>query len=254
LITIDLSGRVALVTGGAQGIGLGIAQRLSAAGARVIIGDIQEKITKAVEEVAEAYIELDVTDPASIAACRNEIQNRFDRLDILVNNAGVAHFAGIADTELEDWRRVFAVDVEGVYLMSRACLPLLERSEGRGVVIQIASIHASLTVAGMSAYSAAKGAVVSLVRSMAQEFGARGIRVCAVSPGFVDTPLYCSWRDSEPDPVAAEARVIDQIPTRHIATPHEIGDAVVFLSSDLARSITGINLLIDGGLATRLMH
>lgn len=137
--------------------------------------------------------------------------------------------------------------------MTRAALPLLQAAQSASVV-NIASVHAQLTVANITAYAAAKGGVVAMGRSLAQELGSFGIRVNTISPGFVLTPLLERWLDSEPDRVATLARVNGLHPLGRIGTPADIGALVTFLSSDYAQFITGANIPIDGGLSTRLMH
>lgn len=256
---IDLSDKVALVTGAAQGIGNGIACVLAEAGAHVIAVDVQrEKADETVCSIRQRggsadFIAADVSDEANVEEMFRQVSARHSALHILVNNAGIALFAGISGTASNDWDRVMAVNLKGIYLVTRFAVPLLKAAPASSV-INIASVHATLTIAEMTAYASAKGAVVAMVRSLAQELGRDGIRVNAVSPGFVDTPLLQSWLDSETDPKASEARVKGLIPTGRITTATEVGNLVAFLASDLARSITGANYLIDGGLTSRLMH
>ena len=256
---IDLREKVALVTGAATGIGCGIARALAAAGAHVIVNDIDSpRGMRVVEEILSrgyqgSYMHADIADDAAVRDMASRIARQHPGLHILVNNAGIASFKGIAATEPEDWDRVMAVDLRGIYLVTRACLPLLEAAAPASVV-SIASVHAQLTVGTMTAYAAAKGAVVAMIRSLAQELGPKGIRVNAVSPGFVDTPLFQSWLRAEHDPPEALARVNDIIPLGRIASVDDVGNLVTFLSSDKANSITGANYVIDGGLTTRLMH
>lgn len=254
---IDLRHQLAVVTGAGRGIGFGVARELARAGADVIVADIREDAEAAVKTLVDAglsasFARVDVSEPSDVARLGAAVRDR-GALNILVNNAGIAYFNGIADTEPRDWDRVIGVDLKGVYLMTRAMLPML-RQGAPSSVVNIASVHANLTVANMTAYAAAKGAVVAMVRSLAQELGPHRIRVNAISPGFVDTPLYRGWRDAEPDPAAAEARVQSFLPLRRISTPDEIGYATAFLCSEFAGSITGTNLVIDSGLTTRLMH
>ncbi|MGK7877534.1 MAG: SDR family NAD(P)-dependent oxidoreductase [Xenococcaceae cyanobacterium] len=256
---IDLTGKVALITGAAQGIGAGTAKVMSAAGAHVVVNDIQaEKGEQIVRELRQKgfsaeFIETNISNEQDVAKMIETIRANHNALHILVNNAGFAMFKGITDTEPNDWDNVMSVDLRGIYLVTRASLPLLEAGAPASV-INIASVHAQLTVANMTAYATAKGAVVTMVRSLAQELGPRGIRVNAISPGFVDTPLFRSWLDSEPDPEESLKRVTGILPIGHIASQEDIGNLVTFLSSDKAVSITGANYVIDSGLTTRLMH
>ena len=259
MLQLDLAGTRALVTGSAMGIGAGIAAVLAEAGAHVIGLDITPQAgSQVIEAIVAAggsaeFIELDLREVSAVEGLGDQLARNHPSLDLVVNNAGVAHFAGVAQTQPKDWEHVMSVDLRAPYLVTRACLSLLEASE-RASVINIASVHSRMTVATMTAYAAAKGGVAAMTRSMAQELGALGIRVNTVSPGFVDTPLFRSWLESEPDPEASMARVLSIIPTGHIATPREIGQVIAFLASDLARSISGVNLMVDGALTTRLMH
>jgi meso-butanediol dehydrogenase/(S,S)-butanediol dehydrogenase/diacetyl reductase len=172
---------------------------------------------------------------------------------VLVNNAGVNLFKGIQETEPAEWNAIFDVDSTGVYLMTRAALPLLKAAHGASIV-NIASVHALMTVPNITAYAAAKGAVVAMGRSLAQELGPFGIRVNTISPGFMDTPLLRRWIEGEPDPAATVARVNSYHPLGRIGTPEDLGHLVTFLASDHAGFISGANIVLDGGLTTRLMH
>ncbi|MFV8751431.1 SDR family NAD(P)-dependent oxidoreductase [Nannocystaceae bacterium ST9] len=256
---IDLSGKRALVTGAAMGIGQGIARVLAGAGAHVIALDVQVEAGRAgvaqlqAEGLSAEFLALDLADVEAVATLGDRLAAADPRLDILINNAGVALFKGVAETEPHEWDALMAVDLRAPYLVTRACLPLLEAAQPSSVV-HIASVHSVMTVATMTAYAAAKGAIAAMTRSMAQELGRKQIRVNTVSPGFVDTPLFRSWLDGEPDPERSLARVLDIIPIGRISSPQEVGELVAFLVSDLARSITGTNMMLDGGLTTRLMH
>ena len=258
-IQIDLSGKRALVTGAAMGIGEGIAQVLAEAGAHVIVVDIQASAGRAVvtqlrsQGHSAEFIELDLANDQAVAELGPRLADTHPALEILVNNAGVAMFKGVADTQPRDWDALMSVDLRAPYLITHTCLGLLEAAAGASVV-NIASVHSLMTVANMTAYAAAKAGVAGMTRSMAQELGPKQIRVNTVSPGFVDTPLFRGWLDAEPDPQASLERVLGIIPIGQISTPRDIGEFVAFLVSDLARSISGANLLIDGGLTTRLMH
>lgn len=258
-VRIDLTGRIALVTGAANGIGRGIAEHLAAAGAHVLVNDVapQDAEQVAAELVATGGsaepAAADVADADAVAAMVRRLADRHGRLHVLVNNAGIAVFDGIEATTPEQWDRLMNVDLRGVYLVTRACLPLLAAGAPSAVTC-IASVHAMLTVPFMTGYAAAKGGIVAMVRSLAQELGPRNIRVNAVSPGFVRTPLYESWLATEPDPVAADSRIVDTLPLRRIATVDDIAAMVTFLSSDHASCITGANHVVDSGLTARLMH
>jgi NAD(P)-dependent dehydrogenase (short-subunit alcohol dehydrogenase family) len=194
-----------------------------------------------------------VSDPAAVQAMLDQVQDEFPALHVLVNNAGCNLFKGIADTTPEEWDRVLGVDLKGIYLVTRAALPLL-RNAGSASVTNIASVHATMTIPDITAYAAAKGGVVAMGRSLAQELGPLGIRVNSISPGFTRTPMVERWLASTPDPQATMERVNSYHPLGRIGTPEDIGAMVAFLASDLAGNITGANITIDGGLTARLMH
>jgi NAD(P)-dependent dehydrogenase (short-subunit alcohol dehydrogenase family) len=259
MINISLEGKVALVTGAGDGIGKGCAMTLAEAGANVVINDINATTGQAVAEQIQnmgreaMFIKADVTEPVQVQAMVDAIAQRFGALHILVNNAGDNLFKGLADTEPHEWDRIMNLDLRGLYLVTRACLPLLKAAGGASIV-NIASVHAQATLGNITAYAAAKGGVVSLTRSLNQELGPFGIRVNAISPGFVMTPLLQRWLEGEPDPAASMARVNAMHPLGYIAEPADIGQLAAFLCSPLARCITGANVTIDGGLTTQLKH
>jgi NAD(P)-dependent dehydrogenase (short-subunit alcohol dehydrogenase family) len=256
---ISLAGRVALVTGAGEGIGRGCALTLAEAGADVLVNDLNpttgEATAAAVRQRGRRgrLLCADVSDPAAVQAMLEQARAEFPALHVLVNNAGCNLHKGIADTTPEEWDRVLGVDLKGIYLVTRAALPLL-RNAGSASVINIASVHAAMTIADITAYAAAKGGVVAMGRSLAQELGPLGIRVNSISPGFTRTPMVERWLASTPDPQAAMERVNSYHPLGRIGTPEDIGAMVAFLASDLAGNITGANITIDGGLTARLMH
>ncbi|HET9959979.1 MAG TPA: SDR family NAD(P)-dependent oxidoreductase [Polyangiaceae bacterium] len=256
---IDLRGKTVLVTGAAQGIGFGIAEVLAAAGAHVLVNDRRSGETHAaVARLRDRGFSVepavaDLTVPEQITQMVEQRVAPRQELHGLVNNAGIARFGGIEETTLDTWNSIMDIQLRAHYLVTRAALPWL-RAAGQASVTCISSVHSLLTVPTMLAYASAKGAVIAMVRALSQELGPQGIRVNAVSPGFVDTPLFRGWLESEPDPAASLARVLDQIPLRRIASPQDVGQLVAFLTSELALQLTGANLVLDGGLTTQLKH
>lgn len=258
-MNVRLDGRVALVTGAGEGIGRGCALVLAEAGAEVWVNDInaatgEDTVAAIRSQGGHAhFVRADVADEAAVQAMFATVAAHSPALHVLVNNAGFNLFKGIQETSLAEWNAIFSVDTAGIFLVTKAALPLL-KAAGSASVINIASVHANLTIANITAYAGAKGAVVAMSRSLAQELGPLGIRVNCISPGFMDTPLLARWLATEPDPEATMARVNGYHPVGRIGKPEEIGRLATFLGSELSGFITGANIVIDGGLTTRLMH
>ena len=248
-----LAGKIALATGGARGIGRATVEKFVAEGARVVFGDLDEAAGRQTEAelstagVGADFCGLDVTNEENVARAIDGAVARYGTLDILINNAGVnAYFDATQMTEAE-WDRVFAVDLKGAWLCAKYALRPMTRA-GRGSIVNIASIHATLTIRGMFPYASAKAGLVGLTRSLALEYAHAGIRVNAVLPGYTRTRLVEEWLATQPDPAAAERRVLSAIPLGQMATPGEIANLVAFVASDEGSAITGASLAADGGL------
>lgn len=242
----DFDGLVALVTGGASGIGAATAATLQARGATVYALD------RTAGETAEGVTVLaaDVTDAAAVEAAVQEVVDRARRLDVVVNNAGVGAVGTVADNSLEEWQRAFDVNVLGIVRVSRAALPLLRRSPA-AVIVNTCSVAAEVGIPMRALYSAAKGAVLSLTRAMAADHLPEGIRVCCVNPGTVDTPWVGRLLEQAEDPAAERAALEARQPTGRLVTADEVAWAIAFLASPRSGATTGTALTVDGGL-TRL--
>jgi NAD(P)-dependent dehydrogenase (short-subunit alcohol dehydrogenase family) len=244
-----LEGKVAVITGAAGGIGREAALLFSAEGARVCVADVaREQGEATASECREAFFhEVDVADAASVQALYRATAERYGGIDVLYNNAGIMppDDASILETEPEAWDRVQDVNAKGVYLCCKHGIPhLLER--GGGSVINVASFVALVGAAtSQIAYTASKGAVLSLSRELAVEFARRGVRVNALCPGPVETPLLL--RLFADDPAAFERRRV-HLPMGRLATAREIANAALFLASDDASYVNGATFLVDGGL------
>jgi NAD(P)-dependent dehydrogenase (short-subunit alcohol dehydrogenase family) len=244
-----LDGKVVVITGAAGGIGREAALLFSEEGARICVADVDpEAGEQTASECADAFFfQADVTNGESVAEMYRTTAERFGGIDVLYNNAGImpADDASVLETELDAWHRVHAVNTTGVFLCCKHGIPhLLER--GGGSVINVASFVALVGAAtSQIAYTASKGAVLSLSRELAVEFGRRGIRVNALCPGPVETPLL--MRLFEETPGALERRLV-HLPMGRLAQAKEIARGALFLASDDASYVNGATFLVDGGL------
>jgi len=244
-----LDGKVAVITGAAGGMGREAALLFSAEGASVCIADVdREHGEQTAAEARDAFFfEVDVSDPDSVRAVYDAAAERYGGIDVLYNNAGIspADDASILDTEADAWDRVQAVNTRGVYLCCRHGIPhLLER--GGGSVINVASFVALVGAAtSQISYTASKGAVLALTRELGVQFARRGVRVNALCPGPVETPLLLAiWGD---DPAAAQRRLV-HIPMGRLAQPREIVNAALFLASDESSYVNAATFVVDGGI------
>ncbi|WP_246071868.1 SDR family NAD(P)-dependent oxidoreductase [Miniimonas arenae] len=237
-----LDGLVALVTGGASGIGAAITTRLRADGARVAVLDVAPEHAD-----ADLAVRVDVTDDASVRAGVEAVVEAFGRLDIVVNNAGIGAQGDVAANDDAEWLRVLDLNVVGVARVTRAALPHLRRSPSAAICVTC-SIAATAGLPQRALYSATKGALLSLVRAMAADHVREGIRVNAVSPGTVDTPWIGRLLDAASDPAAERAALEARQPHGRLVRPEEVADAVAYLVGPRAASTTGVTLAVDGGM------
>jgi NAD(P)-dependent dehydrogenase (short-subunit alcohol dehydrogenase family) len=249
---MEFKEKTALVTGGASGMGAACAREFAAAGANVVIVDINGPLAKAVAAEIGAG-EPVVGDVADSAFCDRAVRTALDRhgrLDVLVNCAGIIHRADALGTSDESWRRVMAVNVDGVFFMSRAAVGPM-KARGQGVIVNFGSIWGGVGAAGVAAYCASKGAVHNLTRAMALDHVRDGIRINAVCPGEVNTPMLASGRAVPP--TAEDLRKLGEavVPMGRLADPAEIARVVVFLASDAASYMTGSMVTIDAGYTAR---
>jgi NAD(P)-dependent dehydrogenase (short-subunit alcohol dehydrogenase family) len=244
-----LDGRVALITGAGSGIGEAIAHAMADADARVVAADIDgaaaESTAGAIGRGAASFA-CDVTDRAGCDHLAAEVRNRIGTISILVNNAGVIRRGTVTEPNTRaDWDATLAVNLDGPYNMVTAFLDQLR--ETKGSIINIGSIQSFVALPNSAAYTTSKGGVRMLTKALAIELSPLGIRVNAIGPGFTATPLNASARE---DP-AYMANFTNRIPLGRIGTPEDIAGPAVFLASDMARYITGITLLVDGGYLAR---
>lgn len=236
----------AFVTGGASGIGAACVRRLVADGARVAIADIsRDAAAELADELGDAAMAcaLDVTDPVSVDESMLAAISWLGGLDVAINSAGVgvAGLTDIAELEFDEWRRVIGIDLDGLFLSMRAEIRAMLDTGHGGSIVNIASVMGIVGTAGASAYVAAKHGVVGLTKAAALEYAARGIRVNAVGPGHVATPMFEKWPDS------TRGEIIARYPMRRVATPEEVGDFACFIAGTKTGFATGAFYPLDGG-------
>jgi NAD(P)-dependent dehydrogenase (short-subunit alcohol dehydrogenase family) len=248
----ELAGRVAAITGGARGIGLAVAERAVASGARVALLDVDaergEASARALGERGPvSFHPVDVCDEGAVARALAAVAAEHGPVDVLVNNAGRNAHDDPTQMTSEGWDAVMALDLKAAWLCAREVLPgmLAARS---GAIVNVASIHARLTARGYFPYAAAKSGLIGLTRSLALEVADRGVRVNAVSPGWTSSPPVAASLAADPE---EHQRILGVHPLGRIAEPAEIAAVICFLASDAASFVTGAEWAVDGGLGAR---
>ena len=243
-----LQGRVAVVTGGCGGIGTAICARFAAEGAEVCAADLTDSEVVATPGVT--FHEHDVSSEESALRLAKRVGADHGRLDILVNAAGIEIEKTVEETSLEDWNRIFAINVAGTFLTSKHALPLM-RKAGGGSIINFGSYDGFIADPGLAAYCATKGAVHALTRAMACDHGPENIRVNAICPGYVDTPMLQSFLGPEQDIGKAAEEMRRVHPLRRFGTPEDVANLVNWLAGDEARYASGQLWVLDGGLTAQ---
>jgi glucose 1-dehydrogenase len=247
-----LQGKRILVTGGAQGIGRAIAVRFAAEGARVAVNDVKDGpamtetlgLLAPVEAGAHAGFAADISDEGQVERMMADVIQQFGALDVLINNAGIQIEATSDSMTLDQFQKVIGVNLTGTFLCSRAALRHFLQTGNKGSIINTTSVHERIPKPGFLGYSASKGAMGNVTRTMALEYASRGIRVNEVAPGAIITPINAAWKD---DP-KKRADVERHIPMGRAGSPEEIAGMFAFLASDDASYITGQTFFVDGGL------
>lgn len=254
----QLDGKIAVITGAASGIGRATALLFAQQGAKVALGDANQVELEAVSrQVGDGGGQVvsrrtDVSKKADAQALVQAAVDAFGGLDTVANVAGIGLYnTTLEDTEEDDWDRVMAVNLKGVYLVSQAAIPHL-RARGGGSIINVASVHAMATQARIAAYAASKGGVLALTRAMAIDLARDRVRVNAVLPGAVDTPLFRSALAAEGKSAEELTFSFDDTEIGWVAQPELLATTLVFLASDGSRFMTGSPLIVDGGLVARL--
>jgi NAD(P)-dependent dehydrogenase (short-subunit alcohol dehydrogenase family) len=251
-----LEDRVCIVTGASAGVGEAVAERFAAEGATVVCAS---RSTDAGERVAAAlrrrggraeFIRVDVCRTPDVDALARAVLARHGRIDVLVNNAGVGLLRDVEEMTDAEYDYVMDVNVRGVFLACRHVLPAMLR-QGRGSIVNVASVASFAAFRRDAVYCASKGAVVMLTRTLALDYADRGIRVNAICPGFIETQQLQAFCAGQEDPDAAYAGVVAMHPIGRVGRPSEVAGAALFLASDDASFVTGASLVVDGGLLTR---
>src|SRR3990172_10429902 len=238
----DFKGKVALVTGAARGIGRAIALELARGGASVALNDVNEAAAAEAIELAQKagspkakFYKFDVADPAACESAVESVVAEFGGLHILVNNAGISLDALLLRFKDEDWRKTLDINLTGAFNLMRSAARPLIKAKG-GAIVNIASVVGEMGNSGQAAYSASKGALIALTKTVARELASRNVRVNAVAPGFIDTPM------TQALPEAAKTKLFEAIPLARLGTPQDIADCVAWLSSDKASYVTGAEI------------
>jgi 3-oxoacyl-[acyl-carrier protein] reductase len=247
-VSFSLAGKVALVTGGSQGIGESIAEALAAAGAHVVVAARSEDKAAAVAQAIAAAggsaesRRLDVVDPASVTAAFRAVVEKNGKLDILVNNAGITDDGLILRMSKDSWDKVIATDLTGVFLCAQEAAKTMLKKRVAGRIVNITSVVGLMGNPGQTNYAAAKAGVVGFTKALAREIGSRGITVNAVAPGYVETSMTDALNEEQ------KKALVAQIVLGRLGTGDDVAGAVVFLASDAAAYVTGTCLNVSGGL------
>ncbi len=247
-----VQGKVALISGGARGIGAATAKLLAAEGAAVTVADVLEAEGRATEAAINeaggraAFMRLDVTDEANWQEVVDATVAKYGRLDVVVNNAGISGRTSVEETPAQTWDRVMAVNGKGVFLGTKLAIPAL-RAAGGGSIINISSIYGIVGSEGSAPYHTSKGAVRIFTKSVAIQYAAEGIRVNSVHPGFVDSPMTESAHSIQE---VHDLRV-GRTPLGRMGTPEDIAAGILYLASDESSFVTGSELVIDGGMTAQ---
>lgn len=237
--------KIAIVTGAGQGIGRGIAEKLAARGATVVVADLNEATAKETAAAIDGLaVATDVTSAESVDALVDQVRKQYGRIDVLVNNAGWDKAAPFVDLDRADWDRIIAINLYGVLNTCKAVLPVMA-AQGSGSVVNVASDAGRVGSSGEAVYSAAKGGVIAFTKSVAREMARHQVNANVVCPGPADTALFASIGGDDPKLRAALTKAI---PFRRLAQPEDIANVVAFLASDEAAYVTGQTVSVSGGL------
>ncbi|WYP26323.1 SDR family oxidoreductase [Alkalihalobacillus sp. FSL W8-0930] len=252
-----LQDKVAIITGASQGIGEGITRTFAREGARVIVADVNKELgEQLVRELTEAtieahFVEADVSNEDHVRSLIAKTVETYGGVDILVNNAAVTVRKSVEDTSLEEWQQILGVNLTGAFLCSKYAIPEMKK-RGGGAIVNIASWHAEKTITRLAAYAASKGGLTALTRQMSLDLGPHNIRVNAVCPSTVDTPLLEKTFASLENPEEAFNQTLEFQPFGRIGTVDDIANACLFMVSDEASYVSGQTLMVDGAAINKI--
>ena len=255
-MSASLENKIALVTGARGGIGRAVCRRFRKEGAIVFAADIDPQGSLGAVDAEGEFLQMDVTSEDEVIAALDTIAGQHRRLDILVNAAGIEIEKGIEETSLEEWNKIFAINVTGMFLSCKHALPLLRNSDNASI-INFGSYDGFIADPQLAAYCATKGAVHALTRAMACDHGPEGIRVNAICPGYIDTPMLQSFFNSAGeggDIKSLQKAVRDVHPLRRYGTPEDIASLANFLAGDESRYASGQLWVLDGGLSAQVQQ
>ena len=250
-----LNDKIAIVTGGASGLGAGIAQRFVDEGALTIITDINPEGEAVAKQLGAEFLTQDVSAERSWVDTIDEVISRFGRLDVLVNNAGIFSSSPVDETQLEDWQRVMDVNLTGVFLGCKHAVRAMKKNTGstRGSIVNLSSVVGLRGQLGGAAYGASKGGVRLLTKTVALENAAISIRCNSIHPGIIDTPILDPIFAAVDDPAALRSQIEQKLPIGYMGDPaRDIGNMAVFLATDESIYITGAEMVVDGGMTIGL--
>ncbi len=240
---MEFKDRVAVVTGGAKGIGRATADAFFRAGARVAILDVDNS---AASDSGGLFIHCDVSSGQQVNSAFAQIQQQLGGVDLLVNNAGIQHYGTVTDTSEAEWDRVMAINLKSAFLCAKAAIPMMQQ-RGKGVIVNLSSVQAFLSQNNVAPYTTSKTALLGLTRSIAVDYAPQ-IRCVAVCPGTVDTPMLRWAIEQSPNPAEVFEECVQMHPAKRIATADEVAELILYVCSDKAGFMTGQPIRIDGGL------